>query len=236
VKGEETVGLLAKAPIFRVLGPAGLARVAARMHERELRRGDVVVHEGDAGDALFVVARGSLKVYVTSPDGDEMMLVTLRPPDTFGELALLDGGPRSATAEALEPSTVLALSRSTFLELARENPTLYEEALRSLGGLVRRLTDQAADLVFLDLSSRVAKLLVGLVERRGEQQGGETVLDLHLTQTELASMVGGSRQSVNQILRSLEECGCLGVEGRRLTVRRPDMLRRVAQGLAPARG
>jgi CRP-like cAMP-binding protein len=158
-----------------------------------------------------------------------MLLATLHRADTFGELAVIDGGPRSASAEAVEPTTLLVLARSALLEVLHDHPAVTDGLLRSLGVLARRLTDQAADLVFLDLHGRVAKLLVNLVDKNESGGGaGEVVLDLHLTQGELASMVGGSRQSVNQILRAFEQLGYLELQGRRMVVRRPDLLRRRA--------
>lgn len=157
-----------------------------------------------------------------------MLLVTLGPPEIFGELALLDGGLRSASAEALEDTSLLVVTRPTFLEVLRSSPSLTEALLRTLGGLVRRLTEQTADLVFLDLYGRVAKLLVTFAQAHGETQGDEIVLDLQLTQTDIASMVGGSRQSVNQILRAFERRGYLEMHGRRIVLKRPDQLRRRA--------
>jgi CRP-like cAMP-binding protein len=176
---------------------------------------------------LFVVTEGRVKVVVTSEEGDEMLLVTLQPVDVFGELALIDGEPRSASAETLEPTKVLVLTRTTFLETLHESPAMTESLLRSMGAVLRRLTEQAADLVFLDLHGRVAKLLLGLAEKGGDG-GSATELDLKLTQTDLASMVGGSRQSVNQILRSFEQRGYLEMQGRKLILKAPEQLRRRA--------
>jgi CRP-like cAMP-binding protein len=100
--------------------------------------------------------------------------------------------------------------------------------LRSIGGVVRRLTEQASDLVFLDLHGRVAKLLLALAAERGEKRGEEIMLDLHMTQSDLAGMVGGSRQSVNQILRTFERRGYLEFHGRQVVLKEPELLRRRA--------
>jgi CRP-like cAMP-binding protein len=97
-----------------------------------------------------------------------------------------------------------------------------------MGSMVRRLTDQAADLVFLDLHGRVAKLLLALSEELGTSEPGGRALDLHLTQTDLANMVGGSRQSVNQVLNSFERLGYLDLDGRRILIRRPELLQKRA--------
>ena len=157
-----------------------------------------------------------------------MVLVTLGPGDIFGELAVIDGGPRSASAETLEQTKLLALTRSTLLHVMHEHPAITDSLLRTLGRVVRRLTEQASDLVFLDLHGRVAKLLVSFTDSRGVDQHGETILDLRLTQTDLAAMVGGSRQSVNQILRLFERRGLVELRGRKIVVKELEQLRRRA--------
>jgi CRP-like cAMP-binding protein len=175
-----------------------------------------------------VLAEGRVKVIFVSPDGDEMILATLRPPETFGELALIDGGPRSASIQTLEPTAALILARTTVLELMSRQPRVTDVVLRCLGGLVRRMIAQATDLVFLDLHGRVAKLLLRLVADTAADQGGMPSLDLKMTQSDLAAMVGGSRQSVNQILRQFERRGYLHVAGHRLIIKDIDALRRRA--------
>lgn len=201
-------------------------KLAERVVERTFRKGERIFHQGDPGDSLYVVVEGLVKVVVVSEHGDEMVLVTLREGDSFGELALIDGRPRSATAEAAEATTVLVLARSTLLDLLEERRDVADGLLRSLGGLIRRLTEQTSDLVFLDLHGRVAKLLLTMAEERGEKADEGTLLDLHLTQGDLASMVGGSRQSVNQILKSFEQRGYLALRARAVVILDHDRLRK----------
>jgi CRP-like cAMP-binding protein len=121
------------------------------------------------------------------------------------------------------------------LELAARDPALTEALLQALGGLLRRLTEQASDLVFLDLPGRMAKLLAGLAAERGSATAEGIELDANLTQTDLAGMVGASRQSVNQILQSFARRGYLQVRGRRIVIHRLDLVRRRA-GLDPMSG
>lgn len=230
MKTEQAAALLGRTTLFGGLEPEWLEHVSERALERSYKKGQLIFHEGDQGDSLYVIIEGLVKVFVTSEQGDEMVLVTLGPAETFGELAMVDGGPRSASAEAVEPTRLLVLTRPTLLELLEQRPQLTDALLRSLGGLVRRLTEQGADLVFLDLHGRVAKLLIRFARERGEVSDGDTILDLHLTQTDLAAMVGGSRQSVNHILKSFEGRGYLEVRGRQIVLKRTDLLERRAGG------
>lgn len=228
MQNERAVSLLRRAALFAELSDDALQWLAERAIERSYRKGQLLFYQGDPGDSLFVMVEGMVKVSVLSEQGDEMVLVTLQPPDVFGEVAIVDAGPRSASAEAIEASKVLVVSRAPLLELMRSHPDVNEAVLRSLGNSLRRLTEQAADLVFLDLHGRVAKLVVGLVDKQTSSSDDTVVLDLHITQSDIGRMVGGSRQSVNQILKSFEKRGFVEVQGSRLTVKDLDGLRRRA--------
>jgi len=235
VRTDAAVELLRRTRLFAGLDEPTLRVLAERSVERSFPRHGRLFFQGDPGDGLFVVASGLVKVVVTSEDGEEMVLVTLGPGEALGELAVVDGGPRSAAAEALEPTSALLITRPVLLELAARDPALTEALLQALGSLLRRLTEQASDLVFLDLPGRMAKLLAGLAAERGSATSEGIELDAHLTQTDLAGMVGASRQSVNQILQGFARRGYLQVRGRRIVVNRLDLLRRRA-GLDPVSG
>jgi CRP-like cAMP-binding protein len=225
---EQTVALLQSTELFGGLQEEILRTVATDAIERRYGKGEVIFQEGDPAEALLVLVEGIVKVYVVSARGGEMVLATLRPPGSLGEVSLLDGGPRSASAAAIEPTTVLALARSTFLGLIDRERSVADAMLRASGHLLRRLTGQTADLVFLDLEGRVAKLLASMADERGERVDGELTLDLGVTQNDLAAMVGGSRQSVNQILHALAAKGIIRLEHRTVSVVEEDALRRRA--------
>jgi CRP/FNR family transcriptional regulator, cyclic AMP receptor protein len=225
---EEPRRLLASSELFSSLPEEALRSVAAEAHPRRFRKGSRLFHEGDPGDEFFVIAEGTVKIVVSSPDGAGMILATLRPPDALGEVSLLDGGPRSASAEALDDVLVLAIARSTLLTLIKEERSVADAMLHASGRLLRRLTGQAADLVFLDLEGRIAKLLVAMADDRGVSGERGLSLDLGVTQADLASMVGGSRQSVNQILRGLAGRGLVELGKREITIVEEDALRRRA--------
>lgn len=224
---EQAGKLLAQTQLFGDLDDQARTKLASRATRRRYSRRQLIFHQGDLAGSLFVMVEGLAKVYVTSEDGDEMVLVTLRPPDVVGEISLLDGGPRSASAEALEDSVVLEIGREPFLLALHESAAMTESVLTSMTKILRRLTEQAADLIFLDLHGRVAKFLVGIFDSEAEEDA-PIELDLQVTQSDLARMVGGSRQSVNQILRTFERRGFIEVRGRKMVVKEPAALRRRA--------
>ena len=230
---EGRAELLGRTTIFSGLSFDQRVLVARSCVERSYKKGHLVFCEGDPGDALFVIAGGLVKIFVTSEQGNEMVLVTLREPDVFGELALVDGGARSGSAEALTSVDLLVLGRSTFYGILDGNMPLVESLMRAIGRQLRRISDQTADFMFLDLYGRVAKLLVRFVDQQtaatGRSAEGDLTLDLHLTQKELASMVGGSRQSVSQILHAIERRGSIEIKGRRIAIRDIQALRRRAR-------
>jgi len=225
---SQAATLLATTRLFAGLDEETLRRLGERSIMRRYRRGQVIFAQGDPGDSLFVVASGRVKVMVGSAEGEEMVLATLGAHDTFGELALVDGGERSATVEVTEPTELLVLTRAAFFDLLHQRPALMDGLLGMLGALIRRLTDQMSDMVFLDLNGRVAKLLLNLAAERGTAAEGGPLIDLPFTQTEIAHMVGGSRQSVNQILRSFVGAGFIEMSGHTVRLVKVEALRRRA--------
>lgn len=204
---------LAGVDLFADLDLTTRRRIAAAAVPRMYRKGQLLCVENDPGESLIVVRRGAVGVFRTSPTGERALLQVVRPPGVLGEVSLLDGAPRSASMEAIESCTALALSRSAFLELVHENPRILDSVLHALGGLIRRLTDQNTDHVFLDLPGRVAKTLVRLA---GDATA--SMVTVELNQSQLAEMAGGSRQSVNQAIGAFAGRGWLRTEGRRIVI------------------
>jgi CRP-like cAMP-binding protein len=170
------------------------------------------------------VIDGLVKVVFATERGEEIVLNTMGRAEIFGETALLDGSPRSASIVAVRPTRLFSLSREQMMALMREHPALTDEFLRVLGRLVRRLTERAADSAFLDLGGRLAKLLVQLADKHGGAEGA--VLDRGLTQSDLAALVGASRPAANRALRSLVARNLISIKGRTIVLRDVDGLRR----------
>ncbi len=201
---------LATIPFFSGLDPAALDRVAAGMRSRRFRRGEVIFHLGDPGDALFVLLTGDVKISLPSDTGDEAILATLGPGAVFGELALLDGAPRSATATAMSPIEAVVLPRDRFRELIATEAAVRDALLASIAGELRRLTTHVEELHFLDMTGRLAARLVRLAGEGGtETADGAIRLRANLTQGDLAAMVGCTRQSVNKLLGQFTDDGLI---------------------------
>jgi CRP-like cAMP-binding protein len=171
---------------------------------------------------VILVVSGRVKVVVRSADGAELTLTVVQPGGTLGELSVADGGPRSADAEALEDSRVLLVPKDLIAELSSRVPSVTQALMTSIAATLRRLTEAASDLVFLDLPRRVAKVLLSQPRR------DDGVIELKMSQEELAHQVGGSRQSVNLALRGFERRGWIEVHDRAVTLRQAEALARFA--------
>jgi CRP-like cAMP-binding protein len=218
------VSSLRSCALFSHVEPVGLQVLAGAMVRRRFRRGEVIFHQGDPGDALHVVTTGAVKIVLPSPEGDEAIIATLQPGDFFGELALLDGAPHSATATAVEPVETLSLARQPFQQLLDEDRGLRSALLSGMAAELRRLTGHVEELHFLDLAGRLAMRLVRLARDRDPKATGEAQLDWPFTQSDLAAMIGGTRQSVNKLLSQLVEDGLLVIEHDMLVINDVDAL------------
>src|SRR6478736_3915434 len=197
---------LARIPFFAGLDQPALERVAAGTRTRRFRRGEIIFHAGDPGNALYIIVSGDVKISLPSEEGDEAILATIGPGDVFGELALLDGAPRSATATALLATEAVILPRDQFRELVATEPAVRDILLASL----------AEELHFLDMTGRLAARLVRLAREAAaagaDSPDGSIRLRATLTQAELASMVGCTRQSVNKLLGQFADDGLVRVD------------------------
>lgn len=196
--------------------------VATASQLRAFRRGQMVFTRGDPSDTLFVVISGRVKVVVRSADGGELTLTIIQPGGVFGELGLADGGPRSADADALDECQLLLVPLETVQSICAREPSVAQALLNSTTATLRRLTEAASDLVFLDLPRRVAKVLLSL------PRDGDGVIRPALSQEELAHQAGGTRQSINATLRGFERRGWIEVHDRVVAIRQASALRRFA--------
>jgi CRP/FNR family transcriptional regulator/CRP/FNR family cyclic AMP-dependent transcriptional regulator len=216
--------------LFAGLDEDELESIARQMRSRRFRNGETIFHQDDPGDALHVVTMGAVKIVLPSAeDGEPAIMATLRPGDFFGALALLDGAPRSATAVALGKTETLVLRREAFLELVDTDHTLRVALLASLSREIRSITAHVQDLHFLDLPGRLAKRILREAAGRPPEPDGSVLLAWPYTQSELAGMIGGSRQSVNRLLADLVDEGLIELRRDALVIPDPAALERSIQ-------
>jgi CRP/FNR family transcriptional regulator/CRP/FNR family cyclic AMP-dependent transcriptional regulator len=213
-------GVLESVPLFRDLSEPDLDLLAAGLRTRRFRRGEVIFHQGDPGDALHIILSGRVKISSPSETGVEAILTTLRPGEFFGSLALLDGAPRSASATAVEPTETLILPRDRFRQLLSDWPEIRDHVFEELARELRRLTFHVEELHFLDIAGRLAARIARMAEEQGSPNGdGEIRLQGPITQGELAAMVGSTRQSVNKLLGYFTDDGLIRIDRDAIVVR-----------------
>lgn len=224
---ELIVASLRDSMLFARADERALEDIADHLRRRRFRRSETIFHQGDPGDSLHIVSSGAVKIVLPSVEGDEAIIATMRRGDFFGELALLDGAPRSATAVAVEPSETWTLSREHLLSLLERDSALRESMLAGLARELRRITGHVEELHFLDLAGRLASRLARFA-RDADPDAEEVRLDWPYTQTDLAAMIGGTRQSVNKLLSDLVDRGLVVVEKGALRIPDVEALEREA--------
>ena len=217
---------LANVPLFADLDAASLRQLAAAAHRRAFQAGEMIFHRGDPGQVLYVIRQGTVKIGLTSQEGQEVALAVLGPGECFGELALLDGQPRSADAQALEQVHAYSLRRSEFIGVVMREPRIAIQVMQVLSQRLRQTDEMVQDLLFLDVHGRVVKKLLELSETHGVRTPEGIRIELRLTQAELAAMVGASRESVNKVMGYLTEKHYITTDKHRTTVTRLADLRR----------
>ncbi|MGH3288848.1 MAG: Crp/Fnr family transcriptional regulator [Streptosporangiaceae bacterium] len=226
---EDAEVVLRRAPLFDGLDDESARALRRQMADVKLSRGEHLFLEGDPGDRLYVVLDGKIKLTRTAADGRENLLSVLGPGEMFGELSLFDPRPRTSTASAVTDATVAALAHDALRPWLLERPDVSMHMLQALAKRVRREVDVTADLVFTDVPGRVAKNLLDLAERFGEQDRDGLHVHHDLTQEELAQLVGASRETVNKALADFAARGWLQISARSVLILDIERLRRRAR-------
>ncbi len=201
---QEDLGKLIKSvPLLALLKDDDIRALAARGRNRSFSAGEIIFREGDEGDALHVVVRGSVRISRMAGSGDEATVAIMGPGECFGEQAFLDRLPRSATATSIREARTFSVSRTAFHEWLREHPEASLALLETLSLRLRRTSENVADLMFMDLGHRLAKNLLSLAP--DSPKGAR----LSITQAELGAMLGVSRESVNKQLNVFARQGLI---------------------------
>lgn len=218
--------VVSRAPLFAALDAADVAALKASMTASRMARGEVLFHEGERGDRLYVIQSGKVKLGRSSVDGRENLVGILGPGEMFGELSVFDPGPRNATATAVAETHLLGLDSTDLQAFLSERPAVAQTLLTALARRLRRTNDSLADLVFTDVPGRVAKALLDLSDRFGTPIEDGTLVEHGLTQEELAQLVGASRETVNKALADFATRGWIRLEARAVALLDVDRLRR----------
>jgi CRP/FNR family transcriptional regulator, cyclic AMP receptor protein len=189
--------------------------------------------KGDVGDALWGVLAGRVCIYTISPNGEEAILNVLDPGEIFGEIALLDGGPRTASARVMQAGDFLQIHRQHFVPFLNAHPELGVSIMSVLCGRIRMNVDFIENTVFLSLGARLAKRLVTLAEVHGVPDPRGVRIAFKLSQKDLANMIGATRERVNRELAPWRERGLIDVEGGMIVICQPDELKRLAAYAKP---
>jgi len=223
------VSLIKHIPLFGSLIPEEIESLAALLRRRSIKKGDILFQKGDEGTALYAILRGCIKIIVTTPVGDKITVAILNDGDFFGEMALLDGMPRSADAVALEETQLAVLDRDDFLIFLSQHEHAVRAILRTLSIRLRKTDDLLSEICFLTLSARLAKRLLELA--KGESADGEDVsmLTMRMTQKELSNLLGVSRESVNKELKTLRDKGIVSTARSKIVILDQERLKKRAK-------
>jgi len=224
---EAKLAALQASPLFQAMTSEELDEVLKLATERVWPRGRMIFQKGDAGSSMMAVLRGRVRISAVSADGREVTLNTINPGEIFGEIALLDGKPRSADATAVEETTLLVLERKHFLPFLRQNEDLYLRLLAVLCDRLRRTSLALEGVALFDLPARLARLLLSLAEDHGRGAANGIRIDMKLSQRDLSTLVASSRESVNKQLRIWRDEGLMTLEDGYMILCRPNELQRV---------
>ena len=212
--------LLQKVALFQSVEAEELTRIASLLSPRDVPKDAHVVTQDEPGDALYIIAKGRMKVVLYGDNGREVILTLLKTGDFFGEMALLDDLPRSANVIALADSRVLVLKREGFAEHIRKSPTTALNVMAELSRRLRRADEIIGNLATLDVYGRVAHIMIDLAKKDGEEVEGGILIRERPTQQDIASMIGTSRETVSRVLSEFQRRGFVEMRGREILLSR----------------
>ena len=220
------LALLKQIPLFGTFQPADHEQLAGLLRRRNLKKGDVLFRKGDEGTALYIIIKGRIKITVPSKLGDEITLAILGQSDFFGEMALLDSLPRSADATAVEETLLYVLNRSDFLSFLIHNENAVRSILYALSSRLRKTDDFLTEVCFLNISARLARRLLEMSESLIRENNPGASMELKLTQKDLASLLGTTRETINRELKILRDRGIVSTSRNLITIHNLELLKR----------
>lgn len=221
---SDTIWFLKRCPLFERLTPAESRRLEARASLRAFARREIIYFPGQPGQNVLVLARGRAKIKTVTADGRESILAFIEEGELFGELAILDGAPRTEIAEAVEPAQVLAVPREEVLWLMGRRPEVALRITKLLGFRLRRVENRLRNILFRSNRERTAGLLLELLESHGELANDAWEIKLRLSHQDLANLIGATRETVTVTLGQFQREGLIEVYRKRVRVLRRSRL------------
>jgi len=215
---SEQTSFLRRLALFSELADDELELIAGHLSRRAYRQGEVIFVRGDPGSTMYFIESGRVRIVLTSAEGKELVLTILESGDFFGDLALLDGEPRSADALAHDHCRLLLLRQVDFYRALESRPHMAASLLRVMARRLRRNADIIEDAAFLEVPARLARALLQLADERGRAEDGALVVTAAPSQSELAGMVGATRESINKWLAKFRQEGLVRLERGQLTI------------------
>ena len=214
--------------IFNSLDITNRERLISLLRPRSFHQGEVIFLKGDPGQGLYLISNGRVKICVVDRQGDELVFTFLGKGDLLGDLAVIDGKPRSATAIAMENTDTLYLDRHDFLNFLGSSPQACLDIINMLCQRLRRLSGQLEEISFLDVAGRIARNLISLTKNSAPVKGSPTIMTCSITQEELARVIGASREMVNKILNSFVDMHLISIARKKLIILNSNELSRIA--------
>ncbi len=219
--------LLGNVSLFSSLDEKELDLLLGATTTKQLKAKETLFRKGDPGNQLYGILTGSLKVMATGADGKDVLFTLMGPGEVIGEISILDGGERSASAAAVEATELLTLHRRELIPFLERHPLATIGLASVLAARVRRLSERAEDRQTMPLPGRMAKRLIALSEQYGKYPIVGGPVEIRLPQQDLADLVGTTRESVNKLLRAWEEQGIVELGRGRVVLKRPEDLKAV---------
>jgi len=210
--------ILQKIPLFKDLEAADLTNLSQVLKPKEFRKDQTILRRDEPGNALYMINRGKVKVVLYGESGREIILSILKDNDFFGEMALLDGAPRSASVVAVEPSKLFVLERSDFLEQVMKSPKIGLNIMAEMSRRLREADEKIGTFALLDVYGRLARIIIHWAKTEGQPSEGGILIEKRPTHQDIAAMIGTSRETVSRALSDFAKRGLIHVEGKSIVV------------------
>lgn len=222
---EQKCSLLAHSSLFQNVPQSALEILARYSKMKTFKNREEICRRGDLGTQIFIIALGKVALHTDSDDGKELGFGFMGPGDIFGEIAVFDGGERTATVKAIEPTEIMVIEKRDLIPFLEKNPSVAIQLLGTLAMRLRRTDEHFEDIFFRNLPGRLAKKFLNLAETYGQEtEDGGVHINLKLSQGEIGKLTGATRESINKQMRAWEADGVIDCKKGYITIKQPEKL------------